>query len=115
MVLLVLQLCLIFPAAPLAAKGLPIAPIIDTMALAVVVMVVMLSHRSGAIAAIVSGLAAVLASILPGSEWSPVAVSVLRHGGNILTFCALTGVLSHAVYPLAASPFTAFRVQACCI
>jgi hypothetical protein len=56
MVLLVLQLCLIFPAAPLAAKGLPIArPIIDTMALAVVVMVVMLSHRSGAIAAIVSG------------------------------------------------------------
>jgi hypothetical protein len=99
-VLLVLQLCLIFLAAPLAAKGQPIArPIIDTMVLAVVVMVVMLSHRRGAIAAIVSGLAAVLASILPGSEWSPVAVSVLRHGGNILTFCALTGVLSHAVYP----------------
>jgi len=98
-VLLVLQLCLIFLAAPLAAKGLPIArPIIDTMVLAVVVMVVMLSHRRGAIAAIASGLAAVLASILPGSEWSPVAVSVLRRGGNILTFCALTWVLSHAVY-----------------
>jgi hypothetical protein len=115
-VLLVLQLCLIFLAAPLAAKGLPIArPIIDTMVLAVVVMVVMLSHRRGAIAAIVSGLAAVLASILPGSEWSTVAVGVLRHGGNILTFCALTWVLSHAFMPLAASPFTAFRVQACCI
>jgi len=52
-VLLILQLCLVFVAAPLAAKGLPIArPIIETMVLAVVVIVVMLSHRRGAIAAI---------------------------------------------------------------
>ena len=52
-VLLILQLCLVFVAAPLAAKSLPIArPIIETMVLAVVVIVVMLSHRRGAIAAI---------------------------------------------------------------
>ena len=97
--LLVLQLCLVFLAAPLAAKGLPIArPIIETMVLAVVVIVVMLSHRPGAIGAILPGLAAMLASILLGSEWSPAVVSVLRHGGNILTFSALTWVLSHVVY-----------------
>jgi len=98
-VLLILQLCLVFVAAPLAAKGLPIArPIIETMVLAVVVIVVMLSHRPGAIGAILPGLAAMLASILLGSEWSPAVVSVLRHGGNILTFSALTWVLSHVVY-----------------
>ena len=98
-VLLILQLCLVFVAAPLAAKGLPIArPIIETMVLAVVVIVVMLSHRRGAIAAILPGLAAMLASILLGSEWSLAAVSVLRHGGYILTFSALIWVLSHVVY-----------------
>ncbi len=92
-VLLILQLCLVFVAAPLAAKGLPIArPIIETMVLAVVVIVVMLSHRPGAIGAILPGLAAI------GSEWSLAAVSVLRHGGYILTFSALIWVLSHVVY-----------------
>jgi hypothetical protein len=84
-VLLILQLCLVFFAAPLAAKGLPVArPIIETMVFAVVVIAVMLSHRR-AIAAILPGLAAALASILLGSELSPVTVSVLRHAGNILT------------------------------
>jgi hypothetical protein len=98
-VLLILQLCLIFLAAPLAAKGLPIArPVIETMVLAVVVIIVMLSHRRGAITAILPGLAAMLASLLLGSEWSPVVVSVLHRGGNILTFSAQTWVLSHAVY-----------------
>ena len=98
-VLLILQLCLVFLGAPLAAKGLPVArPIIETMVFAVVVIVVMLSHRHGAIAAILSGLAAILASILLGSELSPFTVSVLRHGGNILTLSALTWVLSHVVY-----------------
>jgi hypothetical protein len=98
-VLLVLELCLVFVAAPLAAKGLPIAgPIIQAMVLVVVVIVVMLSQRRGAIVAILPGLAASLASISLGSEWSPVAASVLRRGGSILTFLALTWVVSHAVY-----------------
>jgi hypothetical protein len=98
-VLLILQLCLVFIAAPLAAKGLPVArPIIETMVFAVVVIVVMLSHRHGAIAAILPGLAAMLASILLGSELTPVTVSVLRHCGNILTLSALTWGLSHVVY-----------------
>jgi hypothetical protein len=98
-VLLVLELCLVFVAAPLAAKELPIAgPIIQAMVLVVVVIVVMLSQRRGAIVAILPGLAASLASISLGSEWSPVAASVLRRGGSILTFLALTWVVSHAVY-----------------
>ena len=98
-ILLVLEICLIFLGAPLAAKGVPIArPLIETMVLAVVLIVGMLSHRRGAIAAILLGLAAMLASVSLGSEWPPVAVSILRRGGNILTFSALTWVVSHAVY-----------------
>jgi hypothetical protein len=54
--LLVLELCLIFLAAPLAAKGLlKAAPITQTMVLVVVVIVVMLSHRRGPIAVICWG------------------------------------------------------------
>jgi hypothetical protein len=67
-VLLVLEICLIFLAAPLA-KGVSIArPIIETMMLAVVLIVGMLSHRRGAIAAILQGLAAISASVSLGSE-----------------------------------------------
>ena len=98
-VLLVMELCLVFLAAPLAAKGLLIAgPIIQTMVLVVVVIVVMLSHRRGAIVVILLGLAATFASLSLGSGWSPVAASVLRRSGTILTFLALTWVVSHAVY-----------------
>jgi hypothetical protein len=98
-VLLVLQFCLLFFAAPLTAKGLPIArPINETMVLAVLAVVVMLSHRRGAIVMIVLGLGATLASLPPGSEWLPVAASALRRGGNIVTFSALSWVVSHAVY-----------------
>src|SRR5260370_29860607 len=83
-VLLVLEICLIFLGAPLAAKGVPLArPIIETMVLAVVVIVGMLSGR-GAIAAIELGLAAILVAVSLGSEWSSVLPSVLRRGGNIL-------------------------------
>jgi len=109
-VLLVLQLCLVFLAAPLAAKGLPIArPIIETMVVAVVLIVVMLSHRRGAIVAIVLGLAASLASLSLGWEWSPASASVLRRGGSILNFSALTWVVSHAVY--APGRITLHRLQ----
>jgi Ion channel len=98
-VLLVLELCLVFVAAPLAAKGLTIArPIIESMVFAVVVIVVMLSRRRGAIAVILLGLAARLASFPVGREWSPVAVLVLHRGGNILAFSALTWVVLHLVY-----------------
>jgi hypothetical protein len=105
-VLLVLELCLVFLAAPLVAKGLLIAgPVIQTMVLVVVVIVVMLSHRRGVFAAILLGLAANLASLSFGSEWSPIVASVLRRGGIILTFLALTWVVSHAVYAPGAITF----------
>jgi hypothetical protein len=97
-VLLVLEVCLIFLAAPLAAEGLPMArPIIETMVLAVVVIVGMLSDRRGAIAVILLGIAAMV-SVSLGPQWPPVAATVLRRGGDILTFSALTWVVSHAVY-----------------
>jgi Ion channel len=98
-VLLVLELCLVFLAAPLAAKGLPAArSIVETMVLAVLVLVVMLSHRRGAIVIILLGLAATLAGVAVGSEWPSVTSRVLRRGGNMLTFVALSWVVSHAVY-----------------
>ena len=109
-ILLALEVCLIFFAAPLAAKGLPEArPIIETMVLAVALVVGMLSHRRGAIAAILLGLAAMLASVSPGSQWSSAAAGVMHRGGTILTFSALSWVLSHAVY--APGRVTSHRLQ----
>jgi Ion channel len=108
--LLILELCLIFVAAPLAAKGLPIAgPIIETMFLGVIVVVVMLSRRRGAIPAIALGLGAILASLSLGSDWSPLAWRVLHRGGDILTLSALTWVVSDAVY--APGRITVHRLQ----
>jgi hypothetical protein len=61
-------------------------------------VVVTVSHRRGAIIAIVPGLAAALMGRVFFPEWSSVAASLLRHGGSVLTFAALTWVVSHAVY-----------------
>jgi hypothetical protein len=98
-VLLVLQLAMMFVAAPLAAKGQPIArPLVEALLLALVAVVVLLSHRRGAIIAIVPGLLAALMGRVFFPAWSPVAASLLRHGGSVLTFAALTWVVSHAVY-----------------
>ncbi len=98
-VLLVLEICLVFVAAPLAAQGLSGArPIVETLVLAMLMIVVVLSRRRGAIVAILLGLAADLASLSFGAEWSPITASLLHRGGNALTFLALTWVVAHAVY-----------------
>jgi voltage-gated potassium channel Kch len=98
-VLLVLQICAIFLAAPLAAKGLPMARVVaDTLVLAVLVIVVMMSPRWDAIIMIVIGFAGIGASFLLNGEWSQVSTSVIRRGGGILMFSALTWVVAHAVY-----------------
>ena len=97
--MLILQICAIFVASPLAARGLPIArPILDTLVLGVLVVVVLLSHRRGAIVVIVLGFAATLISEPLGPEQAPLIVEALRHGGTIVTFSALTWVVLHAVY-----------------
>jgi hypothetical protein len=109
-VLLVLELCLVFLAAPLAARGLAIArPVAEVLVLTVLVIIVMLSHRRGAMAAILLGLAAVLTSLSFGKEWSPLAASLLRRGGNVITFSALSWVVAHAVY--APGRITLHRLQ----
>ena len=109
-VLLVLELCAIFLATPLAAQGLPTARVVgETLVLAVVVIVVMLSHRRGAIVMILLGVAATLASLPFSPKLSPVAESVLGRGGSILAFSALTWVVAHAVY--APGRVTVHRLQ----
>ena len=98
-VLLVLQFCALFVAAPLAAKGLPMArTVANALVLAVLAIVVMLSRKWGAIVVILLGLAAYVASFLPTGEWSPVSSTIARHGGEILAFSALVWVVAHAVY-----------------
>ena len=95
-VLLILQLCALFIAAPLAAQGRPIARVVgESLVLAVVLIVVMLSHRPGAILAILLGLSATFSSLW---QSSPLAESLLSRGGGILTFSALSWVVAHAVY-----------------
>jgi len=97
--LLILELCAMFIAAPLAAKGLPMArAVADTLVIAVLAIVVMLSPRPGAIVLILLGLAATVASFPLSGDWSPVSAAVLRRAGEILTFSALTWVVAHAVY-----------------
>ena len=97
--LLVFELLLIFVAAPLGVRGLRSArPVGETLVLAMLVIVVMLSQRRGALMAILLGLTSTLASLSFGTEWSPIAASVLRRGGNILTFSAPSWVVAQAVY-----------------
>jgi hypothetical protein len=98
-VLLALEICTIFIAVPLAAKGLPIAQAVgDTLILAVIAIVVMLSRRWKAIILILLGLTATVASIVLNAEVSPISLAALRRGGDILTFSAVTWVVAHAVY-----------------
>jgi hypothetical protein len=98
-VLLILDLCTIFLAVPLAAKGLPTAKVVaDALVLVVVAIVVMLSLRWNAIILILLGLAAIVASFVISGEASPISVIMLRRGGDILTFSAVTWVVAHAVY-----------------
>ena len=97
--LLVLELCAMFVAEPLAAKGLPMArAVADTLVLAVLVIVVMLSRRWNAIILILLGLAAIAANFLLSGGLSPVVTAVLHRSGDILAFSALTWVVAHAVY-----------------
>src|SRR5215475_6076540 len=63
--LLIIQLCVIFVAAPLAALGLPWArPVGEGLVLALVLIVVTLSNSRGAIVAIIIGLGAILAHLI---------------------------------------------------
>jgi hypothetical protein len=94
-VLLILEFCAIFLAAPLAAKGLPIARVVaQTLALAALGIVVLLSYNRGAIVAILLGLVAFAASALFAAGWLPIARSVLRRGGEIIAWSALICVVS---------------------
>src|SRR5215471_3178458 len=110
-VLLVLQLCAIFVAAPLAAKGLPLArTVADTLVLAVLAIVVMLSREWGTIVVILLGLATTVASFLPIGEWLPLSGAMAHHGGEILAFSALIWVVAqNAVY--APGRITSHRLQ----
>ena len=65
MALLIIQLCMIFVAAPLAALGLPWArPVGEGLVLALVLIIVTLSNSRGAIVAIAIGLSAILAHLV---------------------------------------------------
>jgi hypothetical protein len=96
--LLIIQLCVIFVAAPLAALGLPWArPVSEGLVLALVLVVVTLSNSRGAIVAIVIGLGAILAHLVL-VERTTAFTNVFPRGGSILMFVALTWVVARAVY-----------------
>ena len=98
-VLLILQIGALFVAVPLAAQGRPVARVVsESLVLAVVLIVVTLSHRPGAIFVILLGLLATFASLWLQRELPLVAETLLSRGGSILTFSALSWVVAHAVY-----------------
>jgi hypothetical protein len=108
-ILLIIQLGACFVAAPLAAMGLPVARTIgETLVLALVLVVVMLSNSRGAIMAILIGLSAILARLVL-LDWSPLWANAVPRGGAILTFSALCRVMARAVY--APGPITSHRIQ----
>ena len=96
--LLVLELSSIFFAAPLAAKGLPLAEkILDVSTWTMIVLTVVLSRRWGAIVLIALALV-LLSADLSQMVWLPVAPSVLGRAGSILGLGALTWVVLRAVF-----------------
>jgi hypothetical protein len=107
--LLIIQICVIFVAAPVAALGLPWArPVGEGLVLALVLIVVTLSNSRGAIVAIVIGLGAILAHLILAEHPADFA-NVFPRGGSILMFGALTWVVARAVY--APGRVTLHRVQ----
>lgn len=80
--LLVLQILLLFVALPLGVMGVPIAePVGQSLLLLLLTLVVILSHRGIAIATMILGLIATIASVAFGRDWPPSAASILNHGG----------------------------------
>ena len=107
--LLIIQLCVIFVAAPLAALGLPWArPVGEGLVVALVLIVVTLSNSCGAIVAIVIGLGAILAHLIFAEHQAKLA-NAFPSGGWIIMFGALTWVVARAVY--APGRVTLHRVQ----
>ena len=107
--LLIIQLCVIFVAAPLAALGLPWArPVGEGLVVALVLIVVTLSNSRGAIVAIVIGLGAILAHLIFAEHQANLA-KAFPSGGWIMMFGALTWVVARAVY--APGRVTLHRVQ----
>ena len=109
-VLLILEVSIIFLTAPLAAKGLPIADVmVDILTWAMVVIIVLLSERWGAIISIVLAIGIMSATLWLGADLLPISPVTLSHTGSILGFSALTWVVAHAVF--APGRITAQRVQ----
>lgn len=109
-VLLVLEISIIFLTAPLAAKGLPVAQAIaDILIWAMVVIIVLLSHRWGAIFSIALAIILISTDVWSTAVWLPVDPRTLSYCGSILGFSTLTWVVVRAVF--APGRITAHRVQ----
>lgn len=108
--LLVIELAVMFFALPLAVRGWPAARVVgDTLVLAIIAIVVLLSHRPGAGIAALSGLAAFAVSQTFGTGWTSTTDAVVRRGAEITTLASLLWVVSRAVY--APGRITSARLQ----
>jgi hypothetical protein len=101
---------MVFLAAPLSALGSHWARYGgEALVLVFVLVVVLLSHNRASIVAIVIGLSATGSSYLVGPGWHAATQEVLGRGGIILTFLALSWVVSRAVF--APGRITSRRLQ----
>lgn len=108
--LLVLEVSIIFLTAPLAAKGFPLAETVaNVLTWAMVVIIILLSERWGAIISIGLALSLVLATLWLRADLLPISAVTISHTGSVLGFSALTWVIIRAVF--APGRITAQRVQ----
>ena len=109
---MVRELCLVFLAAPLTAKGLPMArAVADMLVLGVLAIVVTLAQKWRAIILILLGPAATGASVPLSRDWSPVSATMLRRADEILAFSALTWVVGTGSMLLVVLHCSVFKVQ----
>jgi hypothetical protein len=108
--LLILEFSIIFFTAPLAAKGVPIAEtVVNILTWAMVVIIVLLSERWGAIVSIVLALSLISANFWLRADLLPISPMTLSRIGSILGFSALTWVVAQTVF--APGRITAQRLQ----
>ena len=108
--ILALELVVVFLAAPLAVKGMPLAEEVLRVCMWVALtLIVLLSDRWLPVFLLAVAIALMSSVLWPGQGWQPAIPAALSDAGGILGFSVLTWLVAHSVW--APGPITAHRIQ----